>query len=200
MSLLTKLFKRNQNTQIQEQDPNKNEDMELVPIESVIKEKEPITKRYPDGLPLDILELISFNKFGAMLKQNDLLPPSYDKNPINVEIDKRFGKPRVILTFKSKTSDSSRLVSIFGYNVSYEKTINQPLTVLECNYLMAEQWLQFAEELMNDWEHGNRFKYFDTPSRVRIGEHLMKDDKDYADSINKIVQNNKNAIEKELNQ
>ena len=184
MGLLKKIFIKNKQEELEKEETSKM-------IEITHKQESTIFQRYPDGLPLDVLQLISFQKFGAMLKGNNLLPPSYDKNPIKVEIDQKYDKPRVILTFKSKTSESLRQVSIFGYSVASGKVNKDGLTILEVSYLMQEQWIIFAESLMYDWEHGNRFKHFDTPSRVRIGQNLMQEDKDYVQSLNYIAQSHK---------
>ena len=127
MSLLDKLFKRNQQEKLEETK------QEFVSLASVLKKETSVMDRYPDGLPLMVLEYIDYSKFGAMLKQEQLLPPSYDRRPIKVDIDEDYGRPRVILTFKSKTSDSWRMVSISGYCVTYSEKINQPITILEIN-------------------------------------------------------------------
>ena len=126
MSLIDKLFKRNQREKVEEEVKQ-----EFEPLASVLKKDPSVMERYPDGLPLMVLEYIDYSKFGAMLKQEQLLPPSYDRRPIKVDIDEDYGKPRVILTFKSKTSDSWRMVSISGYCVTYSEKINQPITILE---------------------------------------------------------------------
>ena len=190
MGLLEKLFLKNEREEIEDEE---------IPQMIEIKPKEELTifQKYPDGLPLDVLELISFKKFGAMLKENNLLPPSYGKNPIKIEIDHRHGKPRVILTFKSKPSESLREVSIFGYSVASGKVNKEGLTILEVNCLMQEQWILFVEDLMFDWEHGNRFKHFDTPARVRIGKDLMQEDEDYIKSLNQIAKNHQESLERE---
>ena len=87
------------------------------------QKKQSFTQKYPNGLPIEVLKQISFTRFGAMLKQNNLLPPSYDRKPIKIEIDENYDKPRVILTFKSKNSDNSRTVSIYGYSVAYSERV-----------------------------------------------------------------------------
>ena len=124
MGLLDKLFKKKQDENIEEKNEvivPKIEERKYVELNTGN-----VTNLYPDGLPLMVLEYIDYSKFGVMLKQEQLLPPSYEAKPIKVELDNNYGKPRVVLTFKSKTSDSERLVGITGYIVSYERKINQP--------------------------------------------------------------------------
>jgi len=116
---------------------------------------------YPKGLPRNVLEVIDYSKFGAMLKSERLLAPSYDKRPINVEIDNRYGSPRVILTFKSTKSENVRFVSIMGFSVSYSKKINTELTILEVNLEMTAVWREFAEQVMWAWENGYRYSLID---------------------------------------
>ena len=116
---------------------------------------------YPKGLPRNVLEIIDYSKFGAMLKRERLLAPSYDRRPINVEIDNRYGSPRVILTFKSTKSENVRFVSIMGFSVSYSKKINTELTILEVNLEMMEVWCEFAERVMWAWENGYRYSLLD---------------------------------------
>ena len=83
---------------------------------------------YPNGLPKNVLEVIDYSKFGAMLKQEQLLPPSYDKKPIKVEIGDWCGYPRVFLTFKSKTSESFRIVGICRYSVAYSTRMDKRIS------------------------------------------------------------------------
>jgi len=183
MGLLGKLFTKKHKEEVQ-----KEEKPQMVEI--TYKQEPTIFQKYPDGLPLDIIQLISYKKFGAMLKENNLLPPSYDKNPIKVEIDQRHGKPRVILTFKSKTSESLRQVSIFGYSVASGKVNKDTLTILEVNCLMQEQWILFVENLMFDWEHGDRFKHLNSPARARLASTFMQEDEEYRQSIQEIAKYN----------
>ena len=186
MGLVGKLFTKKQKEEVQKE--------EKPPMVEITYKQEPtIFQKYPDGLPLDVVQLISFKNFGAMLKENNLLPPSYDKNPIKVEIDQIYGKPRVILTFKSKTSESLREVSIFGYSVASGKVNKDTLTILEVNYSMQEQWILFVENLMFDWEHGDRFKHFDSQARARLASTFMQEDEEYRQSIQEIAKYNAKA-------
>lgn len=124
MGLLTKLFKRKQNEKIEETKAEKVIDARNTPIKDLpltvmpVRQEQTVFQKYPNGLPLMVLEYIDYSKFGAMLKQERLLPPSYDRKPIKVEIDGVCDKPRVMLTFKSTTSESVRMFSIYGYSVA----------------------------------------------------------------------------------
>ena len=146
-----------------------------------------VTNVYPNGLPKQVLEVIDYSKFGAMLKQEQLLPPSYDRKPIAVEIEEICGKPSVTLTFKSKTSESYRLVGICRYSVSYSTRMNKPIKVMELNPLMIPVWRRFAESVMWSWERGYRYQLLDqqriceptrtiydesTYRRIQIIEHI----------------------------
>ena len=142
---------------------------------------------YPDGLPRNVLEAIDYKKFGAMLKQEQLLPPSYDKKPVKVEIGDWCGFPRVFLTFKSKTSESFRIVGICRYSVAYSTRMDKPIKVMETNPLMIPVWHRFAESVMWAWERGYRYQLLDqqriceptrtiydesTYRRIQITEHI----------------------------
>lgn len=132
---------------------------ELVEENKKIEEnkKQSFFEKYPDGLPREVLEQIDYTKFGGMLKQKQLLPASYDKSPVKIEIDDIGGKPRVILTFKSKTNGNSRMVSIYGYNVAYSENIHKSITWLITNPAMIEEWRKFAEYVMDYWDSYARY-------------------------------------------
>ena len=74
MGLLTKLFKRKQDEKIEE---IKEETKEYLKKTSLFEPS--FYEKYPDGLPLEVLNLIDFKYFGAKLKQEQLLSPSYDR-------------------------------------------------------------------------------------------------------------------------
>ena len=195
MGLLDKLLKRKQeekveeNREIVQSEENKRKYVEL--------NTGNVTILYPDGLPLMVLEYIDYSKFGSMLKQEQLLPPSYDRRPIKVDIDEDYGKPRVILTFKSKTTDNCRLVSIFGYRVAYSEKINQPLTILEVNQRMSEVWRNFAEITMYRWERGYRFELLDHKRKGEIGKSLIKEDMEYIEHIKKMGEQYMKVLEEQ---
>lgn len=138
---------------------------------------------YPNGLPKNVLEVIDYSKFGAMLKQEQLLPPSYDRKPINVEIEDVRGLPSVILTFKSKTSESYRLVGIYKYYVSYSIRMDKPIKMMEMNPLMIPLWRRFAESVMWKWENGYRFEILDKQRKGEIGKSLMQEDMEYIEHL-----------------
>ena len=195
MGLLDKLFKRNQKEKVEEEVKQ-----EFEPLASVLKKEPSVMERYPNGLPLTVLELIDYSKFGAMLKQERILPPSYNRKPISLEIDMVNELPRVILAFKSETSDSVRYVSIYGYSVAYSTRINTPVTVLEVNYNLQEIWRNFAERVMWNWERGYRFSLIDWEAKERIGKHLIQDEMEHIKAVPEIVELDQKAedIEKDL--
>lgn len=195
MGLLERLFKRKKEEKIEE----KNE--VVVPKIQERKYVElntgNVINLYPDGLPLMVLEYIDYSKFGVMLKQEQLLPPSYESKPIKVELDNNYGKPRVVLTFKSKTSDSERLVGITGYIVSYERKINQPIRIMEVNPLMIAVWRRFAEHVMWKWERGYRFELFDQQRKGEIGKSLMQEDTEYIEHLKRMGEQYMKVIEEQ---
>lgn len=134
-----------------------------------------VFQKYPDGLPLIVLEYIDYSKFGAMLKQERLLPPSYDRKPIKVEIDEDFGKPRVILTFKSTTSESERMYSIYGYSVASSAKSKDSITILEVNHHMSEVWRKFAENVMWAWDRGYRYSLLDQKRKGEVPRYKVSD-------------------------
>ena len=186
MRIIERLFKKKQAEKTEAK-------QELEPLAKVLKKDQSVIGRYPDGLPLMVLEYLDYGKFGALLKQDQLLPPSYDRRPIKVDIDEDYGKPRVILTFKSKTSDSWRMVSISGYCVTYSQKINQPITILEVNEQMSKVWCEFAERTMYLWERGYRFELLDYKRKGEIGQNLMQEDIDNMESVKEIAKWNKKA-------
>ena len=106
---------------------------------------------------LSLLELgeINWIEFGARLKQEQLLPPSYDRKPtkVNISLSKQ-NKPKVELVFNSKTSDSYRTIMICNDNEIYEYTngaINQP-TRLE----LKTTWNKFKEHVIYGINHNNK--------------------------------------------
>ena len=149
---------------------NERKEMKEQPRELTFYEK------YPDGLPLEILELIDFKHFGAKLKQEQLLPPSYDRNPIKVEIEDRCGYPRVFLTFKSKTSESYRIVGICRYSVSYSLRMDKPIKVLETNPPMIQVWRRFAENVMWAWERGYNHALVSPEKNIKTYRKLRVDE------------------------
>ena len=139
-----------------------------------------VTNIYPDGVPLEVLKLIDFKYFGAMLKQEQLLPPSYDRKPVKVEFEDWCGYPRIFLTFKSKTSESYRLVGICRYSVAYSTRMDKPVKVMETNPLMIPIWRRFAERVMWAWERGYNYalvgpeKNLETYGKPRVNESMLE--------------------------
>lgn len=138
-------------------------------------------EKYPDGLPLEVLELIDFKHFGAILKQEQLLPPSYDRKPVKVEFEDWCGYPRIFLTFKSKTSESYRIVGICRYSVAYSTRMDKPVKVMETNPLMIPIWRRFAQNVMWAWERGYNYalvvpeKNIETYRKPRVNETTIKE-------------------------
>ena len=46
---------------------------------------------------------------------------------------------------------------------------------------------------MFDWEHGDRFKHFDSPARARLALTFMQEDEEYRQSIQEIAKYNAKA-------
>ena len=178
-------------------DKNEKEPPMLTENDRVIPGTGNVVDVYPNGLPKNVLEVIDYSKFGAMLKQEQLLPPSYDKKPIKVEVGDFCGVPRVVLTFKSKTSENYRLVGIFKYSVSYSTRMNTPIKVMEVNPIMIPLWRRFAESIMYNWENGYRFKILDKERKAEIGEHLMQEDRVYIERMKRMGDQYMKVIEEQ---
>ena len=137
MRLFDKLLKRN--PQPDQQVEEKQLDENLPPRHK----RESVKERYPYGLPLNMLKNLDYSKYGAILKQRELLPPSYDRTPVGVEVRPSEHDDHYIgLIFKSKTSASYRIIGIRGYNVS--------MSINNCslyNYMpiMSREWENFCE-------------------------------------------------------
>lgn len=181
MGLLNKLFKRKQKEKIDETKAEKVIDARNTPIKDMpltvmpISHEQTVFQKYPDGLPLTVLENIDYSQFGAMLKQERLLPPSYDRKPIKVEINGVCDKPRVILTFKSKTSDSERIFSIYGYSVASSAKSEHSITMLEVKHRMSEVWCDFAEKVMWAWDRGYNYALVGPEKNIETYRKLKVD-------------------------
>lgn len=143
MSLFDKLFKRSQEQKIEEIKDTNVEQPKMVEVEH--KDIPTIFQKYPKGLPIDVLETIDYSKFGAMLKQEKLLPPSYDRKPASVEIKMLGDFPTVKLTFKSKTSPSHCSLAIYEYNVFMAKQDSKRYHI---NHTFSGKWVIFCEKIM----------------------------------------------------
>ncbi len=131
-------------------------------------------EKYPDGLSLEVLKLIDFKHFGAKLKQEQLLPPSYDRKPIEIDLFLDAENiPNVELVFKSKTSSCYMVVNIHKYNVACSKNRSYALAV---NSQISEVWCKFAENVMWAWDRGYNFalvgleKNIETYRKPRVDE------------------------------
>ena len=143
MRLFDILLKRNQQ---KEQEQKQVEEKVLNENFPPIYKRETVKERYPKGLSLRMLQHIDYSKYGAVLKQQQLLPPSYDRRPISVKvIVGKDGQPNVKLVFKSKTSETYRTISIRGYDVSMG--VNMDL-VWDFMPIMSREWENFCERVV----------------------------------------------------
>jgi len=188
MGLLDKLFKRNQ------KENSEDAKQEFESLSSVLKKEPSFMEKYPDGLPLMVLEYLDYGKFGAMLKQEKLLPPSYDRRPTDVSITFIGDVPRLKLTFKSKTSDSTILLSICKYNLSCAKKEDKAYYK---NLEMEKQWLEFAKRTMYLWERGYRFELMDHKRKGEIVKTIMQEDMEYIESIRRMGAEYQRVIEEQ---
>ena len=153
-----------------------------------------VTNVYPDGLPRNVLEVINYKKFGAMLKQEQLLPPSYDRKPVKVEIEDWCGYPRVFLTFKSKTSESFRVVGICRWSVAYSTRLDKPVKVMETHPLMIPVWRRLAESVMWKWENGYRAEICDW-DRLSKTTNTNKSKQNDKENLKKMAEEYQKVIE-----
>lgn len=143
MRLFDKILKRNEKEQEQklEQVEEKSADINLPQR----YKREGVKQRYPHGLPLNILKNLDYSKYGVVLKQQQLLPPSYDRKPVGVEVmPSEHGDHNIKLIFKSKTSASYRIISIRGYDVSMS-TNNASIHFYMP--IMSREWENFCERV-----------------------------------------------------
>lgn len=143
MRLFDKLLKRNP---VEEKIEEVKE-----PKEVEIKREPTFKEQYPDGLPLKLLKGIEYKNFGAILKQKQLLPPSYDRKPASVNIELVGDIPRIKLIFKSKTSESYCTIAIYRYDVSYAKKDSK---IYQSNYLIGREWEKFCARITRFCERG----------------------------------------------
>ena len=173
MGLLDKLRKRKKEEQVEEvKEQPAIKDMPMTEIS--LKYEPTVFQKYPNGLPLTVLEYIDYSKFGAMLKQERLLPPSYDRRPAEIEVFLDAENiASVELVFKSKSSNSYRVLNIHKYNIAYSKNRSYALTA---NAQICEVWRNFAEKVMWAWERGYNYalvspeKNIETYKKPRVNE------------------------------
>ena len=157
------------------------------------KERErSVFEKYPDGIPASVLEQIDYSKFGAMLKQEKLLSPSYNKSPSNMRIAYDCGVPKLKLRFRSTTSSSYKTLEIFKYNVF---CVSKGSTDFYLNSEMEEIWRKFVEEVMTKWDKGYCVDLLDKKRKEEIGNTLIEDEKLYIESIKGISEWGKKSEE-----
>ena len=156
-------------------------------VEEIKEQSRKLTfyEKYPDGLPLMVLEYLDYGKFGAMLKQEQLLPPSYDRRPAEVSVTFIGDVPRLKLTFKSKTTNSIILLSIYKYHLSCAKKMDKSY---HGNMEMEKIWREFAKRTMYLWENGYRYKLLDHNRKAEVKTSLQEDI-DYIESVRKAEEN-----------
>ena len=135
MGLLDKLLHRKKAEVVPEYKP--------INISFVKPKRKTFKESNPDDISMDILKTIDYEQFGIALKQNKLLPPSYDRKPEEIDFyTGDNGVARVKLIFKSQKSKAYRVVVIRGYNVSYG--VNCPYSY-ERSKKMSKEWEDFVE-------------------------------------------------------
>ena len=164
MKLLEKLLRRKEAKNVQEEKP--------VNVGFVTPRRQTYRETHPNGLSMAMLKIIDYEKFGTVLKQKNLLPPSYDRKPAEVDFSTaNNGCVRVKLTFKSNTSDSYRVVAISGYNVSYG--VNMPYTY-DHSEQMSKEWEDFVERFYFLQERGYP-SYLVNDARIKKWANEEKD-------------------------
>ena len=98
MSLFTDILNRfNKQSQVSNVQPD------------LTKEQEDKKEQFIPEISLFEFENVDWTDFGRILKHNRILPNSYIKKPVEVEVrTSKKGRPMVILTFNSSTSNSVR--------------------------------------------------------------------------------------------
>jgi len=145
---------------------------------------------------LSLLELgeIDWSKFGARLKQEQLLPPSYDRIPTKVTIGlSKKNKPKVELVFSSKTSDSYRTIMICNDNEVFEYTngaINQP-TRTE----LVKTWRRFKEHVIYGFDHDN----INEANEIKKQGQKLKEEAELMMNIETIFEEEKKFLENHKN-
>ena len=134
-----------------------------------VKEEQP-KENFVSDISLYEFENVNWFEFGRLLKQNKILPNSYIKRPTRVVVKQgKNGKPMVLVTFNSETSDSVRefmLLQDKAYqyvNGSINNNANEELNNVWFDFrnnirrtselnLKKESWQNTlkAEDMMND--------------------------------------------------
>lgn len=143
-------------------------------------------KPYEEKLSLLELSEINWSNFGAMLKQEQLLPPSYDKHPTSVKFRlSKTNKPVAEIVFNSKTSDSYRTIVIHDSDDVFEYT-NGAQNISTRNELV-EAWQNFKRgqklKISQDKKADSIKIKAKAISLQRTAESMMNIDELFADEL-----------------
>ena len=115
-----------------------------------------------------------WKKFASILKDNKVLPNSYDKNPVSVvvSLDKR-KQPKVTVTYESKTSDSVREFTLLQDGA--HQLVNGALSDNKTqNELLNDLWAQYRQLIK--YYHGLEMSRNGRSLQAR-GERMIKQGK-----------------------
>ena len=93
--------------------------------------------------------------------------------------------PRLKLTFKSKTTNSIILLSIYKYHLSCAKKMDKSY---HGNMEMEKIWREFAKRTMYLWERGYRSKLLDHNRKGEV-KTSIQEDMEYIESVRNAEEN-----------
>lgn len=106
--------------------------------------KQEVKTSTQSAFTMEELQNINFGKYGENLKQNNILPQHFSKNPVNVYIDEVEDLPSIELVFKSKTNNDSWTLVIYNNVVSYSKNEGKTLKI---SSRMTKAWESFVKDV-----------------------------------------------------
>lgn len=110
------------------------------------------------------LDSVNWSQFGLILKQNNILPNSYPRKPVRVEVSlDKDNRPMATLEFNSSTSDSVRKYilmqdSIVEYINGVKKTFNNDLNKVWNKYQNEIRYKNARKTMLAGYNHRRRGK------------------------------------------
>lgn len=147
---------------------------------------------------LSLLELseINWSDFGAKLKQEQLLPPSYDRHPTSVKFRlSKTNKPVAEIVFNSKTSDSYRTIVIHDDNDVFEYT--NGAQNMPTRKELVDVWQDFKRGQKLKISHNKHIESINIKNKAnrlkRTAESMLNIDELFADEL-EFLENHKNDV------
>jgi hypothetical protein len=167
-------------------------ELDTKPVQTVEAQKQ--KEEFVADLSYVELQYADWPRFAGMLKRDGVLSNSYDKKPVTVEysLDKQ-NSPVVELTFRSKTSDSVRIVLLTtdrAYLFVNGAAETNPET--ERNKTLNKLWVDYQKSLRYyNYLNTNREEYF----HKQKAEHMIKTAERITSSMDQLYKKEQEFLE-----